>query len=106
MFWDSPQKKNWRRGDHNVVRLSEILFFKKWVTVVCNWFVPNNPWSYADIGLTTGFLNKTNSSYMTYFGGPVRLYKGVNIFLSAMFRRDASTIWIYGNSGFTFPPFS
>lgn len=59
--------------------------------------VPNNSWEFADISLTTGFLDaKTASSYkyderrLSYFGRLQYDYKGKYL-LSAMLRRDSST---------------
>ncbi|MGO4816790.1 SusC/RagA family TonB-linked outer membrane protein [Flavobacterium sp. W22_SRS_FP1] len=74
--------------------------------------VPNNSWDYADIALTTGFLEaKTNSSYtyderrLSYFGRLQYDYKGKYL-LSAMFRRDASTKFGPGNKVGYFPSFT
>lgn len=59
--------------------------------------VPNNSWDYADISLTTGYLDaKTNGSYsysqrrLSYFIRAQYGYQGKYL-VSAMFRRDAST---------------
>ncbi|MEL1240470.1 SusC/RagA family TonB-linked outer membrane protein [Flavobacterium flavipallidum] len=100
--------------DHNFVATLGNTIFKEWGNglFATGYDVPNNSWEYADISLTTGFLEaKTNSSYnyderrLSYFGRMQYDYKGKYL-LSAMLRRDASTKFGPGNKVGYFPSFT
>jgi len=74
--------------------------------------VPNNSWDFADISITTGFLNaKQNSSYnyderrVSYFGRLQYDYKGKYL-LSGILRRDSSTKFGPSNTIAYFPSFT
>lgn len=74
--------------------------------------VPNNSWEFADISLTTGYLDsKTANSYkyderrLSYFGRLQYDYKGKYLF-SAMLRRDSSTRFGPNNRVAYFPSVS
>ncbi|GGB80546.1 SusC/RagA family TonB-linked outer membrane protein [Flavobacterium suaedae] len=74
--------------------------------------VPNNSWEFADISLTTGYLDaKTADSYkyderrLSYFGRLQYDYKGKYLF-SAMLRRDSSTRFGPNNRVAYFPSVS
>jgi TonB-linked SusC/RagA family outer membrane protein len=100
--------------DHNFVATIGNTIYKEWGNglFATGYDVPNNSWDYADISLTTGFLEaKTNSSYnyderrLSYFGRMQYDYKGKYL-LSAMLRRDASTKFGPGNKVGYFPSFT
>jgi len=71
--------------------------------------VPNNSWEFADISLTTGYVDsKSSGSYtydqrrLSYFARAQYDYKGKYL-VSAMFRRDASTKFGPDNAVAYFP---
>lgn len=100
--------------DHNFVATIGNTIFKQWGSGLSatGFDVPNNSWDFADISLTTGFLDaKTNGSYvyderrLSYFGRMQYDYKG-RYLLSAMLRRDASTKFGPTNRVGYFPSFT
>jgi TonB-linked SusC/RagA family outer membrane protein len=100
--------------DHNFAGTIGNTIYKEWGSSLnaTGYDVPNNSWDYADISLTTGFLEaKTNGSYvyderrLSYFGRMQYDYKGKYL-LSAMLRRDASTKFGPGNKVGYFPSFT
>ncbi|MEZ7499721.1 TonB-dependent receptor [Flavobacterium sp. Arc3] len=100
--------------NHNFVGTIGNTIYKEWGSSLnaTGYDVPNNSWDYADISLTTGFLEaKTNGSYvyderrLSYFGRMQYDYKGKYL-LSAMLRRDASTKFGPGNKVGYFPSFT
>jgi TonB-dependent starch-binding outer membrane protein SusC len=100
--------------DHNLVATLGNTIFKQWGSglFATGFDVPNNSWNFADISLTTGFLDaKTNSSYvyderrLSYFGRVQYDFKG-RYLLSAMLRRDASTKFGPTNRVGYFPSFT
>ncbi len=71
--------------------------------------VPNNSWEFADISLTTGYIDaRSSGSYtydqrrLSYFARAQYDYKG-RYLVSAMFRRDASTKFGPDNAVAYFP---
>ncbi|MGL2993435.1 SusC/RagA family TonB-linked outer membrane protein [Flavobacterium sp. TSSA_36] len=100
--------------DHNFVATLGNTIYKQWGSGLSatGYDVPNNSWDFADISLTTGFLDaKTNGSYvyderrLSYFGRVQYDYKGKYL-LSAMLRRDASTKFGPNNRVGYFPSFT
>lgn len=96
---------------HNVSFTVGTTAYKTWGNYLSatGYDVPNNSWQYADISLTTGFLEaKTSGSYsyderrVSQFGRLQYDYKGKYL-LSGMIRRDLSTHFGPGNRVGYFP---
>ncbi len=97
--------------NHNLVATFGNTIFKEWGNglFATGYDVPNNSWEFADIALTTGFVNaKANGSYtyderrLSYFGRMQYDFNGKYLF-SAMLRRDSSTKFGPGNKTAYFP---
>jgi TonB-dependent starch-binding outer membrane protein SusC len=100
--------------NHNLIATLGTTVYKGWGNglFATGYDVPNNSWEFADIALTTGFVNaKTNGSYaydernLSYFGRMQYEFKGKYLF-SAMLRRDGSTKFGPDNATAYFPSFT
>lgn len=97
--------------DHHVIGTIGTTVFKEWGNGLnaTGYDVPNNSWEFADISLTTGYIDGISSgSYtydqrrLSYFARAQYDYKGKYL-VSAMFRRDASTKFGPDNAVAYFP---
>ncbi len=105
---------NLELGNHNVKTTVGTTFYRTWGDQLSStgYDVPNNSWEYADIGLATGPVeNNPSDSWnydtrrLSYFGRLQYDFKG-RYLLSAMIRRDESTLFKKGNRVVWFPSFT
>ncbi|MBA5629682.1 SusC/RagA family TonB-linked outer membrane protein [Moheibacter lacus] len=98
-------------GNHDITVTAGTTFFRTWGDQLSatGFDVPNNSWDFADISLTTGVVdNIPNGAYnydnrrLSYFGRLQYDFMGKYL-LSAMIRRDESTLFAEGNRVEWFP---